>query len=286
MGNFSTSPLTARAIDWYNSNKYRNYPFKENALFDIKDSLTKLPLDLLLDITLIDTRNKISSYDLKPVLKLQHINTSVDEPKMTFSYEVNPDNIIELDVPIKISSRSTPEIYAGKTQHVFENDLPIYIKFVTTSISENEFEQIKDGELLYKPEILDSKIIISKVSGVNSIIGTDGSVAAGDVHIERGCNTEVTLKNNKLDIRLRRGAGVGTCCKDTSSAQPDIDNIFNSCETAFLFFNGQTADINGNIDLTGGAGVNIQPANVTDYYKGIPTIDVTASPELLNIIGN
>mgnify|MGYP006364847253 CR=1 FL=1 len=62
--------------------------------------------------------------------------------------------------------------------------------------------------------------------------------------------------------------------------------IKKNTDNAFLFFNGQTADINGNIPLTGGSGVAVRPANVSDYYKGIPTIDVLSTPELLNIIGD
>lgn len=286
MGNFTSSPLVGRSIDWYNSNSYRSFPFKEDSLFDLKNSIYTFPLNILLDLTIIDTRNRISDYDLQPSLKLVKISSDEAEPAMVFIYSTSKDEAIELLVPLKITKSNTTDIYVGKVKYNIENDIPLYIKFATTSITLDTLDQIKGATLNHTPEILDSRIIMSKVSGVNSIIGTDSSVASGEVYIKQGCNTDVFIKDNQIHVRLRRGAGAGTCCRRDNPDSESIGINYTGCDEAFLFLNGQTADINGNIPLIGGSGVIVRPANTSDYYRGIPTIDVLSTPELLNIIGD
>jgi hypothetical protein len=205
---------------------------------------------------------------------------------MVFTYSTSNDEAIELLIPLKIAESNITDIYVGKVKYNTKDDIPIYIKFATTSITLDTLNQIKGATLKHTPEILDSRIILSKVSGVNSIIGTDNSVASGEVYIKQGCNTDVFIQDNQLQIRLRRGAGAGTCCRRDNPDSERSNGTYVDCDNAFLFFNGQTADINGNIPLTGGSGVIVRPANPSDYYNGIPTIDVLSTPELLNIIGD
>jgi hypothetical protein len=284
MATIQTAAFTNRLIDWYNSNQYRSYPFEEDSIFLMEDNKFA-PLNLLLDILVVDTRNTITGI---PEMRLSRIEKqngtdgtdgTNDQINMVFTYTSNLDTI---NIVLPIINDGTSDIFTSMVTVESPNDLPIFIKYTSTHIVSDS--DIPLGEVINKPKILASKIISSTVSGVRSIQGTQGDKATGDIHIVPGCNTEVYINNGRIIVNLRRGAGKGTCCSGTAGSD------LSDCQQAFLFFNGQEGDINGNITLVGGAGVVIQPSAPHEYYKTktnkiIPTIDIQAGADLIGLIG-
>lgn len=288
MATIQTAAFTNRLLDWYNSNQYRSYPFEEDSVF-LMDNNEFAPLNLLLDILVVDTRNTVTDVPemrLSRIEKQKHIDDTDDtddiddQINMVFTYTVNRTTI---DISLPIFKGNNNDIFTSVVSIESTNDLPIFIKYTSMYITPDT--DIPCGEVINKPKILASKIISSIVSGVNSIQGTLGSKATGDIHIVPGCNTEVFINNGRIIVNLRRGAGEGTCCGGGTAGSD-----FSDCQKAFLFFNGQEGDINGNITLVGGAGVVIQPSLPSEYYKTktnktIPTIDIRPGADLIGLIG-
>ena len=115
------------------------------------------------------------------------------------------------------------------------------------------------------------RFLPSRVMSVPYGIGADtitagGVTATGDVRVSDGHNTTLSIRRNNLVLGIGRGDGLGVVCRQGASAI--------TCDGRVLYYlNGQKADSDGNIEISGGDGVSVS----TGTYKGIPAVIVRTS---------
>ena len=159
---------------------------------------------------------------------------------------------------------------ATKTRHILKQDI-----------------DIPNGTYRFKnpPKLIDSRVLRVGFTGVTGIGTAEPShYGTNTICLGRGCNSELHANDNN-QVVLYVGTTWGEC-----NCEQDIDDD-TKCSSNMMFFNGQTADANGNIGIVGGPGITINPSgelipvNSGDDSYSVPSITISASSSLLAAIG-
>lgn len=219
--------------EWLNRNAYRAFPFEEDSDFSCESG--EFPAGLVLDM-------RVCSFSLGPA-EVRLVSAEVgDSVSLVFSCH---GTTFEASGSSSFLSGSKGDV----SWRVFISDAT---------------EGFRGSYALKNPpRLLPSRIVdIPFGVGVDTLRCGD-SVAIGEVEVEDGYNTTLDIHDNDLRLRIGDGIGRGRKCPDYK------DDLV--CEGALLYyFNGQKADSDGNISITGGAGVSVGRGT----YDGIPAVIV------------
>lgn len=87
--------------------------------------------------------------------------------------------------------------------------------------------------------------------------------ATGRIHLATGCNCRMKIYDDAVNLDIGAGFGTGRCCEQETE---------DGCSSKLLFLNGQTADSDGNITLSGASGITVYPGETRSYT--IPGLDI------------
>jgi hypothetical protein len=219
--------------EWLNRNAYRSFPFEENSDFSCESG--EFPVGLVLDM-------RVCSFGLEPI-EVRLVSASVGE-----------------SVSLVFSCHGTEFEASGSASFLSGSKDDVSWRVLISS----EYRSFAgEYRLLNPPRLLPSRIVdIPFGVGVDTLRCGE-KVAFGEVEVADGYNTTLDIHANDLRLRIGDGDGKGRKCPDYK------DNMI--CEGALLYyFNGQKADSDGNISITGGSGVSVGRGT----YLGIPAVIV------------
>lgn len=283
--------MTEKTLDWLNHNRFRAYPFVNDAGLVSRGS--RVPDCVLLDCLVMDTR---SLADV-PKMVFDEIVVGDDATVVHFTYagdsysysigrQTSDDSLVRVDG----SSVSGPV------------DELLYMKFVFSS-HDYILEHVGKGSWTFSGRILPSKIVSVTASGVMglsvagslNVLGYEGSgVAKGDVHLVDGFRTQPVIQNGKVLVKVGTSYGEDPCHYAGQESSEDTP----ACDRLMMFFCGQNANTSGNVVLKGGPGVAVQQGrdytarrDILDTFgnvgiaagESVPCIEVSASSELLRL---
>ena len=307
-------------IEWLNKNRYRAYPFCEDSDFtmgmvstdsefiwknyslgigDFKDlpfieysgvsTLYQFPKYPIVDLVVVDSSiNANESQDAVYLLgleKRQNAAVMYLEYQGYFSYGITSSLVPVWDNAYAGYEYERASGYM-KSFGELGDSLSFYTLTKTKHILTPDLD-IPNGTYRFKnpPQLIDSRVLRVGFTGVTGI-GTSrpDTYGTNTICLGRGCNSELhTNEDNKVVLYV--GTTWGEC-----DCSHDIDDD-TKCSSNMMFFNGQTADANGNIGIVGGPGITINPSGEliqvnsgNDDYS-VPTITISASSSLKAAIG-
>lgn len=227
-----------RTVEWLNSNRYRRYPFQDDA--DMALGVGELADDVVLDFKATSVLTNPGT----PALTAIESNGAGVELVFTFTLGVTT-----LTVPV-------PAFPAYPYQAQVAAD-GIYAAVVFDS----GCEALRAVANSYTCNIPVHPTTTANQSGhrvdtVASAIPLQ-ALLSGHVLIQSGYNCDVSVANGKIRLAAGKGLGAGRYCV------PPTDGVL-SCSNALLRINGATASADGNINLVvEGAQVTNDPATHT-----------------------
>jgi hypothetical protein len=243
-------------IQWLNANRYRHYPFKEDARLDFACTVPTanswvLPDSVLLDLQYVVYRAIVPD---GAALRLYAVRAEdTDFNTLIFRFALGNTYFDDIIVPRTIST--TPVVLT-------QDGVRLQIVFGADGVNEllDQLETITDLRLYLATETAEhfEPITMTKQDKhrVNSLVGnTDESVAvSGDIYWEGGYNTCILLQPamHRIRIMAEPGAGSGRYCGRIESDRPACDGIL-------LAINELYADGYGKFQLTGADGIAIIP---------------------------
>lgn len=226
--------MDGRYSEWLNRNAHRAFPFAEDSDMSCADG--RLPQSLVLDARFCDCAGPLAPFEL--------VGASVSGGVASLSFRHGPSTVVVSGSGLVHGSSG------GVSYMVYVGECP-------------------DGEWVPNVPV---PVLPSRVLSVPGGIGVDSltcgdATASGSVRIADGHNTELYLRDNSIHLRVGKGFGLGQKCPDRTE---DVD----TCEGRVLrFLNGQKADSDGTLTISGGDGVTV----TSGEYDGIPAIVVTTA---------
>jgi hypothetical protein len=233
-------------LNWQNVNRYRAYPFKEDALLtDVTQTLT-IPNNFLLDFF----ATYYSAAEADVVLKT--IDVALGGTAMTVTFLVNGTTPAAIMVPASALFPFEGEfvVQVGSSTTIRVN--PVFGPGVTEILTEPSYQgniytftaPIEQSTVAspYKHSL--TKIVAKNIDvNDNEILLPD--VGEGDITFIRGYNSIITSDNiDTITFGARVGAGAGQPC------DPIYDAI--DCSCGIYFINGKHPDWLGNFKFEGG----------------------------------
>lgn len=284
--------MTEKTLDWLNQNRFRAYPFVNDARLLADGS--RVPDCVLLDCLVVDTETA----EKVPVLTFNRYKVTENSTTVEFTYNGTPysytlegGSLSGEGSFVKINGSAKEEFQGPKINISLVFSSHEYIK-----------SSVGEGEWSFNGHILPSKVISVRASGVEGI-QTQGSylvtdhdapgVASGVVHLEDGYRTQPVIQNGVVQVKVGNNYGIDPCYYPGAAAMEKQD-----CESLLLYFCGQNAINSGNITITGGDGVSISQGreytakeDILDTYgnigikagESVPCIEVIASSGLLKL---
>ena len=234
-------------IEWLNLNAQRAYPFVGDTLWDLIGPQTiQLPMDLVLDC------HCVAYTQVSGVLQLISISiATVGLIKLiTLQFQAG-STVFDMIVPSNASNPYTASLSVGADMLTL-----ILGTGIETMAGYPDGTYMPTDTLLIEPalvDFLDGYQLISLSGDYTGSVPVDGTV-----YMQEGYNTVITVNTAAKAITLaaHRGAGAGINCNRVDPSRP-------TCNQVLLCLNDMYADGNGDIQLAGGNGVEIQadPAN-------------------------
>lgn len=224
-------------------NLYRAYPFKENSVFNV------IKPWMLLDVLLIDPRSDVS----RPALKCSGISVSGSTASLKMDYYGADGVASTINIPIEEGTGITVGTVANEG---------VVLKFATFGGGSLFRFDIEDGEYAEDCEVLESRILaIPRKCFLRTFAG-----ATGTIHVKDGYNTRMRIVSNRILVDVGKGLG------NQDAACEDGGQRF-VCDNVLQFVNGQHADTDGSIVISGGDGVSVQSGrNAVVDGKIVPAI--------------
>ena len=282
--------MTEKTLDWLNANRFRAYPFVNDAglLSDGK----RIPDCMLLDCLVVDTRQAATAQSLT----FTGLTVTTESSTITLTY----------------GSRAFSYTFSGGTTSgegsFFVVRAPsntptptLHFRLVLSSHA-YILEHAGTGRWDFRGRVLPTKIIASAASGVSSLTvhgsegtfdrGEPGSIK-GEIELKDGYRTMPTIQNGRIVVRVGTQYGEDPCHHDWG-VHPSEEE----CAKHLLFFCGQTGSRDGDVALKGGPGVSVTTGrnyvarrDIIDSYgnvgiqagESIPCIEVSATSELMRI---
>lgn len=238
--------MIARTIEWLNANRYRRYPFKDDAALalavvgDAGDcALTHLPNNVLLDFqaTALTPDYVAGAFGLN-LIWVQALGAGV-----AFEFSVG-NKLVDITVP---AAAAFPYTVTGLEDGI--RYAAVFGEGCLDLLCDTEFDyDVLGGELQQALLAEQTRHRLDSVAGT-----TEGQAnheaLAGTVHVEAGYNCDPVVTPAKIRLTAGRGWGAGRYCT------PLEDGVI-SCRQALLRLNGQIASEDGNVGFSG-IGVNI-----------------------------
>lgn len=239
--------------EWLSGNAHRRFPLAE-------DSDLSCPGGPMPDSVVLDAR-----------ICLFGLPEETDGPVLLEGADVGADGSVALDMIFPGGTRSRLEADAGGVASFLGGDCSIRI---VTGRALADWNPPVGSYRLPKPvEVLPSRVMrIPYGIGADRLLA-GGREATGDVRVQDGENTTLSVRNNSLVLSVRRGIGSGASCPEEAPSD--------TCGNRILYYlAGQKADSSGNIDILGGDGVSVSVGT----YMGIPAIIVHAGADAANFL--
>ena len=295
--------FTKRTADWYDENRYRSYPFRNDEGLVIKTDnpetwtgveLTRAPNCVLLGATVVDTRTEASE-DSDCILKCSRYVVSEESTSVFFSY--SGKNFSFSLVGGEMSGDEAFQTISGELRdEAWSRPVKISLTFSSHAFI---LSRVPLGTYKFSGTVLPSRVIILPTgSGVDGIV-TNGSakvqgggVATGTVVLEDGFRTSPVVHNGNVRVRIGPAYGKDPCHYDSGSPGND------PCDEFMFFFCGQNAVNSGNIVMRGGSGVSVTQGRMYVVKKeipdgnggvaasvgeAIPCIEISATTPLMNL---
>ena len=308
-------------IEWLNKNRYRAYPFCEDSDFTI--GMVSTDSDLILhnygaysigdfkELPFIDYSGVSTFYTFPkyPIVDLVAVDSSTSanenqDAVYLLGVEKAPTAVVlyleyrgyfcypwryglhhSINFPDASYAYERTSGYLSPSQEVGGSN-SFYTLTKTKHILIPDLD-IPEGTYRFKnpPQLIDSRFLRVGFTGVTGV-GTakPDNYGTNTICLGRGCNSELHADDDNRVI-LYVGTTWGEC-----DCEHDIDDD-TKCSSNMMFFNGQTADANGNIGIVGGPGITINPSgelipvNSGDDSYSVPSITISASSSLLAAIG-
>ena len=294
--------MTEKTLDWLNHNRFRAYPFVDDAGLVCRGA--RIPDCVLLDCLVTDTRH----LGYVPSLVFTGIAVSRDSTRVTFTY-AGESSSVEFG-PGQAGYGGSPAFtrIEGHLSAAPGEEL-LYMSFVFSS-HEYILDAVGEGTWDFKGTVMPSKVISVAASGVMGLETggsanvpgyEDGGTAAGVVTLEDGFRTQPVIQNGRVVVKVGNAYGENPCHyeePDSDSSTEDGDSAEDQCGDLMLFFCGQNAISGGDVSLAGGPGVVVKSGgeyiaerDIADTYGGIgisageriPCIEITADSRLMHI---
>lgn len=232
--------------EWLNANAHRAFPFEENGDFSCAGG-GSLPL-----CAILDARVCSFSDDASREFRLSSVEISGGRVKACF-----------------VSGDDAYVLYGNGCQTLNSDEM----SFRVTFCSQGDLSGLDGRYVLVNPP----RLLPGRVMHVPHGIGVDtlecsGSVAVGTVRVADGHNTELDVADNSLRLRIVSGGGRGPVCP-----KPE-ERVYGG--SVLYYLNGQKADSDGSIWITGSDGVTV----TTGEYRGIPAVFVSTSAVVDNFM--
>ena len=249
-----------RQVEWLNENRYRRYPFVENAVMASTTAGVTVPDTAILDLQVTDYQYAFTA------LYLTEMVVGASSVTFTFTSELGTGPTYVLEAPV-ISFPYTATIFAAEQYRaiaVFGNGV--------ADIHAN----VAPGTYVFDPgpQVEPALISIQNAHRVTQVQAADTSdphdVLTGIVEFEEGYNCLIVVDPIARSIRLSAisGAGAGVVCEPPVSDTLDCDNVL-------LRLNGLHGDNFGNFIFAGNNGVEMtpDPDNHRIIIKGMVKLD-------------
>ena len=227
--------------EWLNENRYRRYPFVDDA--DTVLGMLEIPNTVLLDFQCTVTTN---TYVANNVALVQ-VDTSPSDVALTFAVGNLSFTVV---VP---AAAATPYIVRGYTAElqyglIFGEGIAELIGSLATYTGEIDINPV---------------LVTVATARVDSITAVSHSKLSGAILVEPGYNVEPTVADNAIQLYAAVGAGAGIYCETLADVV--------SCNQAILWFCGQNASEDGNVQIVPGPGVQVD----ADADSHLITISLT-----------
>ena len=288
--------MTTKTLDWLNANRFRAYPFVNDR--GLVCNGMRIPSSVVLDALAVDTGRRSSIPEL--------IFTKIEITSENTSLELNYAGQVYTYSYSGGTESGEGSFIVVRDNHQTAN-ASLHFRLVLSSHAYN-LSHAGCGSWSFRGRILPTKVVSVTASGVSGLLvhgsqgdnsvwpddyGKDGKVK-GVVTLKDGYRTMSTIQNGRVIVRVGTKYGEDPC----HHYWGDVQETNPSCDDRLLFFNGQTADIRGNVNFQGGPGVSITQGrkyvakkDILDSYgkvgirKGeeIPCLEISATSELLRI---
>jgi hypothetical protein len=246
-------------LNWENLNRYRRYPFVEDANLKDTTEALELPNDFLIAFT-------ASHYDsAASTITLRTIDVAVGGTSLTATFLINGS----IPVPVIIPAGAT---YPFNTEYVIQSGsfsttrvTPIFGPGVDVILANATFHgNLYTFDTPIEPSLVASpykhavtKLIAKNIDiNDNEIILPD--VGEGDVKFINGFNSAISSNGvDSLTFKAIKGAGEGEPC------DPYYDLV--DCSCAIFFINGKHPDWLGNFIFEAGKFMKVE--NDPDNFK-------------------
>lgn len=276
--------LTAKTMDWLDSNRNRSYPMKSD------EWRSKVSPESGLDCVVLDALLFDSDAKGDEILSITMIEVQESGTKIAFRYGGS-----EFEVAISEGSESGEESYRcikGVVPGAGSRGASVSLVFSSHPYIRSA---VGDGKWMLDCPVLESRVVrISDGAGVDSISvnGSEGveghdspADVSGDVVLEDGYRTSPIIFRGNVFVRVGRRFGYDPCNFDFGDASS------RDCRRPLLFFCGQNAINSGNIMLKGGKGISVSNGGnytVRDRKSKcngmtIPCVEIVAGRELLDM---
>ena len=255
--------MTHRTIEWLNANKYRRFPFVDDAALALAAqdysgscAVTALANDVVLDFQATAT----SSLYVPGDFCLASIDVDAAEAGLTFNFTVG-DADIAVAVP---AGAAWPYSVRGTSNGVIYQ--AVFGEGCEALLCADAFTYLTTDAAL-QPTLLveQTRHRLDSVQGITDGQGTQ-AVLSGVIYIEPGYNCDPVVTASKIRLTAGRGWGAGRYC------EPLSDDVI-SCRNALLRINGQTASEDGNLNLVVlGASVGPHPTQANTVLIKTPML--------------
>lgn len=197
-----------RTTEWLNQNRYRNYPFVEDTVPTCNGAA--LPLDLLVDFSLIDYTHKVEA----TAVYLTSIEWAMPEVILSFGRSPNATDY-RISVPVNAALPYTARLsYNSQGIHY---DLVCTVDAGLAVIA----EWAEDTYAVTNAKLEPGRWQFQPIHRLLSILG-DSSTSVpvyGDIHFEEGYGIGITVTPALDQIRITAapGSGKGRPCDDVAA---------------------------------------------------------------------
>lgn len=237
--------MTFRSEEWLNQNRYRAYPFVENASLESIGGLLTLKNDCIVDASLVSY--DVDLYDLR----LLSVAVAPAGASVTFTFRAGAATNMVIIVPGTFTG-----IYEGRVTVTAGGRLVrlLRVKFAEGVVAMAARPGYQGNTYTFLTAFLEPAVSVQQINTrVSSVNGFTGKIYFAD-----GYNSTISLlpDQNILRISAAIGAGLGISC-DPLSGPPT------GCDESIYYINGRHPDWLGRFTIRGADGLIVEadPAN-------------------------
>ena len=293
--------MTEKILDWLNHNRFRAYPFVNDA--GLVSGGVRIPDCVLLDCVVMDTRHGISS----PELVFKEIDVTNERTRVAFEYN---GTAYSHTLTGGGGSSDLGESSIVRVDGTSIGGLASEMLFVKLVFSSHDYilENAGTGHWNFTGRVLPSKVMAVTASGVEGlhvngsahVQGFEGhGVARGDVTLVDGFRTQPAIQNGKILVKVGTNYGEDPChYRENDAYYVGQTHEQTSCDDLMFFFCGQNAIDTGDVVFEGGPGITVKQGGtyaaryaIINTYgevgieagERVPCIEVVATPGLLKL---